>query len=461
MFVGRERELSKIIRRIKQPGFKAILVYGRRRIGKTQLVKEALSQVDIPSLSLLARDVDSKINLADFSLEAGNFMKISSFRPKDFYEFFSNLIEYSNSNPFVLFVDEYSFLKESAHSIDSSLQKAIEMHKDGANITIIICGSYVDVMARLVDYDAPLYGRFNEIIALRPFDYLDSGKFFPSCSLEDKFSYYAVFGGVAFNLTCLDQSLSFEENLIESFVAPNSLFEGEAVLIAKKELEKADKLNTIFELITQGMNTYKKISDFLGSDDKASFLWYIKRLEAMDLIDKAYSLTDANKRKPIYRLKDKMLEFYYTFLFKHLSQRELMTPEQFFVTYIKPKLYLDYLPRRFEELVKEYAIRENGIKIPLFTDAGNIVYHGYIHGQKISREFDLVLKTDEGLIPIECKYRKSPLSMADVHEEMQQWDNLPFKVRQYGFASRSGFDEEVRSRSDLLLIDMDDLYAIR
>lgn len=228
MFVGRERELSKIIRRIKQPGFKAILVYGRRRIGKTQLVKEALSQVDIPSLSLLARDVDSKINLADFSLEAGNFMKISSFRPKDFYEFFSNLIEYSKSNPFVLFVDEYSFLKESAHSIDSSLQKAIEMHKDGANITIIICGSYVDVMARLVDYDAPLYGRFNEIIALRPFDYLDSGKFFPSCSLEDKFSYYAVFGGVAFNLTCLDQSLSFEENLIESFVAPNSLFEGEA-----------------------------------------------------------------------------------------------------------------------------------------------------------------------------------------------------------------------------------------
>lgn len=380
MFIGREKELGRITRRIRQKGFKAILVYGRRRIGKTQLVKKAIQESGLPSLNLLARDVDAKINLEDFGNEAGRFMNISAFRPKDFYELFSSLIDYSKDHPFVLFIDEYSFLKENMSSIDSSLQKAIELHKDGAEIMIILCGS--DIMSRLIDYDAPLYGRFNEVILLHPFDYLDSGKFFPELSENERFQYYAVFGGVAFNLTCLDKILSFEENLIDFFIEPNSLLENEAQLTIDKGLHKSSKFNTIFELITRGINTFTKIKEYIGSEDKANFLWYLKKLENMNLIDKSYSLTDDKKRKPVYHVKDKMLEFYYTFLFKYQSLREMTTPKRFYEEMVKPKLALDYFPHKFEEVVKEYAYRENGGRIPFFTDAGNLVYHGTVSGKK-------------------------------------------------------------------------------
>lgn len=458
MFIGRERELLRLSRRIQQNGFKAILIYGRRRVGKTQLVRKAIEESGLPSLTLLARDVDPRITLSEFGEEAGRFMNISGFRPRDFYELFSALMDYSSTRPFILFIDEYSFLKENLGTVDSSLQKAIELHAQGAEMTLILCGSYVDVMSRLADYDAPLYGRFSDIILLHPFDYLDAGRFFPELSDIERFRYYAVFGGIAFNLASLHPDLSFEENLIELFIEPDSLFESEAVLTVKKELEKAGRMNTIFELIARGANTYRKINEYTGGKDSSSYLYYLKRLEEMDLIDRSYSLTDTGKRKPVYRIKDRMLEFYYTFLFRNQEQRALMASEIFYRNMVKPKLETDYLPRRFEEAVKEYAIRQNGKRLPLFTDAGNLVYHGRAEGSRVEREFDLVLKTDGGYIPIECKYRNKPVSMSDVHEEMNQWRGLPFQVKRFGFASKSGFEEDVLRDDSLLLIDIEDMY---
>lgn len=458
MFIGRKKELSMILSQLNHEGLRAVLVYGRRRVGKTELIKEAIKQSNLPALNLLARNVDSKLNLEDFSKEASKFMNVIGYRASDFYELFASLIEYSKNKSFILFIDEYSYLKEDDDSIDSYLQKAIELHKDGASIKIILCGSYVDIMSRMIDYDAPLYGRFNQIILLRPFDYLESGEFFADASPIDKFQYYAIFGGIAFNLTCLDKRKTFEENIIESFISPNSFFENEAVLLVQREIKKDNRLNTIFDLITRGYKTYRELNSYLGDEKKDNCTRYLKILENMDLIDKSFSITDNKRAKPIYKIKDKMLNFYYTFLFRNQFLRSLMSPETFYNDVVRTKLFLDYLPHKFEDVVKEYCIRENGKSLPLFTGASNLTFNGKIDGKQINREFDLVLKTDRGLIPIECKYKDTQVTMSDVYEEMNQWQGLPFTIYKFGFASKSGFDDKVKDNKDLLLLSLDDIY---
>ena len=456
MFIGREEELKRIRKRLKLDSLQAVLVYGRRRIGKTELINKAIELEKVRCLPLLARKVNESMNLDDFSNEAAIFMDNISFHPRDFYEFYATLIEYSKNNPFVLFIDEYCFLKDNNNGFDSYLQKAIELHKKDAKITIILCGSYIETMKQIVERNSPLYGRFNEEILLHSFNYYDAAKFSPAfLSIEDKFKYYACFGGTAFNLSNLDYSIPFEENLINEFIKIESFFEKEAVAVIKGEIEKENNVNTVFELIARGVKKYKELNDFLGDPSKDNVGRYIRKLEGMDLIDKTFAVDAKSERKPLYFIKDNMLDFYYKFLFKNSRIRASMSPKVFFDKFVKKELYETYLPHKFEEIVKEYCILNNGgTVLPFFNSIGRLYYNK----DELNREFDVVLSTDDGLIPIECKYSKNLVSQADVNEEIYQWEGLPYKVFRFGFASKSGFSSEIIHSKELLLIEFSDLF---
>ena len=454
MFIGRTNELERIKRRLKLDQFNAILVYGRRRVGKTALINEAIKQANVACLSLLARDVSSSTNLSDFTKEAGEFMHLVGFNPTNFYEFFAGVMEYSKEHPFVLFIDEYSFLRSYDVDIDSYLQKAIELHGQGAKLTIILCGSYIRTMQGIIEKDAPLYHRFNEEILLHAFDYHSSSQMMGHISNEEKFLYYATFGGTAFNLKNIDYSLPFEKNLINEFIKSESFFEKEAVETIRREVIKDSNANTILELISHGKRKHTELNNLLGEPSKDNVTRYLKQLEEMDLIDKSFVVNNKSDRKSLYHIKDNLLDFYYTYLFKYIRLRNIMKPEVFFEHYIKKDFYEHYLPRKFEEVVKEYLIKENGLSIPLFTSVGRLYYRD----KNINREFDVVLASEEGLIPIECKYSKSLVTKNEVAQEIHQWDNLPFKIYRFGFASKNGFSEAVLKDDALLLLTLDDLY---
>ena len=116
-------------------------------------------------------------------------------------------------------------------------------------------------MKQLIDKSAPLYGRFNDIINLHVFDYYDSAKFYFHLSNEDKIKCYSIFGGIAFNITKLDYSKSFEQNVIETFVENESFFEKEINLFLMKEFQKEENINTLFELIASDVKKYKELNN--------------------------------------------------------------------------------------------------------------------------------------------------------------------------------------------------------
>ena len=309
------------------------------------------------------------------------------------------------------------------------------------------------MMRGIVEKNAPLYHRFNEEILLHAFDYYDSAKFMNKISLDDKFKYYAVFGGTAFNLKNINYNISFEENVINELIKKDSFFEKEAISTIKSEIEKEENVNTIFELVAKGIRTYKEINDIVGDPSKDNISRYIKKLVDMDLIDKSYQVNSKSERKSLYYIKDNLLDFYYTFIFKYQRIRSFMPPKVFFDNYVKKELEEKYLPRKFEEIIKEFAVRNNSTKVPLFTSIGRLYYND----KNINREFDVVMLVDGKYLPIECKYSKSLVGLEALNEERYQWRDTPFEVIKYGFASKSGFKEELK-KEDVLLITLEDIY---
>ena len=222
----------------------------------------------------------------------------------------------------------------------------------------------------------------------------------------------------------------------------------------RREVIKESNVNTILELISSGKRKHTDLNNLLGDPSKDNVTRYLKQLEEMDLIDKSFVVNSKSDRKPLYYLKDNLLDFYYAYLFKNIRVRNIMQPEVFYEHYVKKDFYEHYLPRKFEEVVKEYLIKENGLSVPFFTSIGRLYYHD----SNVNREFDVVLATKEGLIPIECKYSKSLITKKVVDQEIRQWDKLPFKIHRFGFASKNGFSDEFLNDSSLLLLTLNDLY---
>ena len=273
-----------------------------------------------------------------------------------------------------------------------------------------------------------------------------------------KIKYYATFGGTAFNILNMDYSMPFEENLISRFLENDSFFEKEAINVITSEIQKEENVNAILELIANGKTKFKELNDLLGDQSKDNISRYLAKLEEMDIIGKSYMVNDKFNKKPIYYIKNNLLDFYYSFVFKYQSTRQLMNSHLFYEKFVKEKFLKQYLPRKFEEIIKEYAIRKNSVDLPLFFNAGRLIYNAKQRKEYINREFDLVLETDKGFIPIECKFYSRPLNENDINEEINQWKGLPFNIYKYGFASLNGFDEKLREKKDLILIDSDDIY---
>ncbi len=455
-FIGREKELSVIRRKLSNDRSECILVYGRRRVGKSELIKEALRPIKATIIHYVCRQADFTQNLECLSQAVAEAFD----EPVQFSKL-EKLLEYvykkARSQKVVFFIDEYPFLRKDSTTIDSEFQIAIDEWQHEACVKLILCGSYIEVMQRLIDRDAPLYGRFSEIIQLKPFDYYDAARFFPSKTLEEKMLAYCVFGGIPFYLIQVEESLSIAENIQHLLVPEGSLLESEIRLQLKAELSKEENAHHVLEKIAGGMGKYGDIaSSFHGGSGNITHT--LNKLSGMGLIEKDSPINaSSSKRQSRYVISDNLLDFYYSFLFKETTARSAMSPDIFWNKKIRERLSIDYLPRKFEQVSKEYLLRENraGRIDPPFAAIGRFVYHDRANRQ--NGEFDVVTEDEIGFTSYECKYRKEPVGNKVVNEEEWQAKQLGLKFYKFGFFSRSGFTPDIDSEK-YRLITLQDMY---
>jgi len=456
-FIGRIEEINKLKEIYKKLDFNLALVYGRRRIGKSELIKQSLKGEKSAVIYYECKQTNEKNNIDGFSELIGEQLDF----PKPDFSSFEKVLEYlfiySKKKKIIVVLDEYSYLHKIIDGIDSILQSLIDKYKDISKLKLVICGSYLDIMKSILTNQNPLYGRIDLVLEIKPMDYYDSSKFYSNFSNEDKVKLYSVFGGIPYYNELIDSKKSVKENIINLISSLNSRLENEINYYLKNEMAKVGYANIVFETIAKGVCKFNDIFNASGIEKSSTFADVLEKLSSIELIEKEAPINDENnKKKANYYIKDNLSLFYYTYVYRYLSQRGIMSSEDFYNKYIKNDFENRYVPRIFERIFKQYLIRKNkvGEIDPPLEKVGKYYYNDI--RKKKNGEFDVVALDENGYIFYETKYRNKPINKKIIDEEIRQVKDTGLNCYKYGFVSKSGFDNI--NDEDLLLFALKDLY---
>ena len=458
MFYGREAERKKLHTMFHSDEQMISLIYGRRRIGKSELIKQALKETDQTSIYYECKQTTEQNNVDSLAELIGEAFLFPTPAFKDMEQLLQFLFKKSEQEPLILVLDEYPYLRENAKGLDSILQSVIDSNKDTSHMKLIICGSYVDTMKALLAKQNPLYGRIDLTINLKPMDYYDSALFYPSFSDEDKVRLFSVFGGIPYYNRLIDSRKSVRKNVIDLIASPGARLENEVSMYLNSEISKITNANEVFEALAKGFSRYKDLLDQSNVSSGPALIDILDKLIRMDVVAKEAPINNENNRKKSgYFISDNLSLFYYKYIFRNISRMNIMDPDIFYDKYISEDFETKYVPKIFETICKQYLIRRNrkGLMEELFEKIGKYYYDDPV--EKKNGEFDIVTQDDRGYIFYEANFRKDPVTESMVQNEIRQVTQTGLNCYKYGFFSRSGF--LCSHEENWSLIELKELYT--
>ena len=457
MFYGRENERKKLGTMFRAEGQMISLIYGRRRIGKSELIKQVLKETNITGIYYECKQTTEQNNVDSLAELIGENFGF----PKPAFENMEVLLRFlfkmSEKEPMILVLDEYPYLRENAKGLDSILQSVIDHYKDTSNMKLIVCGSYVDTMKSLLEKQNPLYGRIDLVLNLKPMDYYESALFYPEFSEEDKVRLFSVFGGIPYYNRLIDAKKSVRQNIIELIASPGARLENEVSMYLNSEISKITNANEVFEALAKGFSRYKDILDQSNVSSGPALIDILDKLMRMDVVAKEAPINDENnKKKSGYYISDNLSLFYYKYIFRNMSRMIIMDSSVFYDKYIADDFETKYVPKSFEKICKQYLIRKNrkGLMDEVFEKIGKYYYDNPV--EKRNGEFDIVTLDDKGYIFYEAKFRKDPVTEKTIQDEIRQVKQTGLECYRYGFFSRAGF--RCQEEPDRILIELKELY---
>lgn len=352
MFIGRERELASLNKLYSSDRFEFSVIYGRRRVGKTALISQFIKNKK--AIYFMGVESSAKQNLENLSKNIMEFR--TGFQAETSFLSFQAALEYvfklAETERLILAIDEYPYVARASRSLASTLQLLIDQYKDHSKLMLILCGSSMSYMEdHVLAYKAPLYGRRTSQMKLLPFDFADTSRYFKHFSLEDQALVYGMTGGTPQYLLQLDDQMSIEDNIKNTFLNPaSSLFE-EPENLLKQEVREPALYNAIITAIATGASRMAEISTKVGEDTSTCSV-YIKNLIALGILRKEIPYGEKSSRKTIYIIADPMFRFWYRFVPENHS---IISRGAVDLAYkrIEPHL-TDYMGKIFEEICKQY-----------------------------------------------------------------------------------------------------------
>jgi AAA+ ATPase superfamily predicted ATPase len=473
MFVDRERELNFLNQALaRENQGQMILLYGRRRVGKTELLRHWatnsglhytywMADKEPPALQrrkLFARLFDVPLNRAvDFAAWS------------EFWEWSAPRLAEKRK---ILILDELQYAITADSAMLSSLQYAWDHYLQDSPVILTLCGSHVNIMQAIQSHQSPLFGRLTSQWALQPLPFYALKLFFPTWSAEERVAAYAIVGGVPAYLRWLDPQRSLSENIRQIIVSPGSMFMAEPTLLLYDEVREPSVYLALLQAIGAGYHTPKEIGDAsLVSQSHLSA--YLNTLQELRLVKRRLpaTLTTAQQRRSRqgrYHLSDPYLRFYFRFLAPHLDTLAF-TPDRV-LEHIQKELRAFVGQTAFEELSQEWLAERGRL--------GQLPFRPQAIGQHWSRhvQVDVVAINwdSRDLLLGECKWGAEPVSRQMVRELIEQ--KGPKTVRDlsskaqtwrvhYAFFARAGFtaaaEEELNQQHGLAvtLSQLDDDMA--
>ena len=456
-FFGRKRELTQLKNLISFDGMLMSLIYGRRRIGKSELVKQAIKESGTKSIFYVCKQVTEESNVQSMCEVLSDSLGLPKLGYTKVEEIVDYIFKLSKEESIVFVLDEYPYLRENVKGLDSIIQALVDKYREDSKLKLIVLGSYVEVMKSLLKESNPLYGRTDLVIDLKQMDYYESALFYPNMTYEDKVRIYSVFGGVPYYNRLVDDKKSVKDNIIELVASPGARLENEVSTYLNAEISKIVNANEVFEALARG---FSKFSDVLSQSHVSSsptLADVLDKLIKMEVVEKKAPINDENnKKKSGYYICDNLSLFYYRYIFKYSSQLKIMDPEVFYDKYIDEDFEESYIPHRFEEICTQYLIRQNrlGAIDPVIEKIGKYYYDD--PKTKTNGEFDVVTLDEKGYAFYEVKFRKKKMSKEVIDTEINQVKATGLNCYKYVFFSRAGFT--AKETEDVKFIKLEQLF---
>ncbi|MCL2512988.1 MAG: ATP-binding protein [Oscillospiraceae bacterium] len=460
MFIGRQKELETLSNQYAKNEFTFIPIYGRRRVGKTQLIEEFIRDKKAVFFTAINKGTYKQnlelLSKAIFDGDESHAVFGS------FYDALENIFSRAQKEKLIFVIDEFPYLAQSEESIISILQQFIDLKFLKTNMMLILSGSSLSFMEnQVLGYQSPLYGRRSGQIKLLPLDFRTAREFAPGLSKLDQAVMYGVTGAIPKYLSLFNDSLSLDDNIRGQYFDRNAYLFEETDNLLKQEFKEPSLYQSIITAIATGGSQMKDIKGKTG-EESSTVATYMKSLLDTGIVKKDVPAMDKpGSRKTIYRLEDGMFRFWYRFVYPNVSLVSLDKGEMVYER-IKPFIP-DFMGEVFEKLCIEYMWSVYGDLPCAFQNISR--WWGNNPDLKSQAEIDFIAYSEgeEQAIFGECKWRNEELDLAIVKESLEKCEMFKqFKKNYYYFFSKSGFTDGVREfvaeRDDIQLIDFADMF---
>ncbi|WP_440009060.1 ATP-binding protein [Halomicrococcus sp. SG-WS-1] len=454
-FVNRESELDMLRSRFQNETAELIVVYGRRRLGKSALVREAIRDEET-AVYWQATEETPDAQLANFVETARDVVPIVDDIQRDW----EALLRTLGREDATVVLDEFPYLIESDDALPSKIQRVWDMHLEETGMTLVLVGSSISVMEeKVLGGGSPLYGRRTGVIDLPPLSLADARQFYPSADPETTIQSWGVFGGTPYYLRALTPSKSLAENIQSHVLSEHGVLHNEPEFLLRTEfgIREPQTYYTILRAIATGKRAANEIADFAGVDSN-TLGSYLSKLRRLRLVERDIPVTanPNSTRKSRYRLREPLFRFWFRYVYGQEDQLVQLGDDAY--EQLVAPTFTDYMGSMFEIICQD--------ALPSLIPK---TYQGIGYWWHQQHELDVVgLASDGTLVAGECKYTSREMTegdLADLERSAAQirWtpDNGTEPTYHYCCFSRSGFSDGLRTaandRDDLSLFDPSDI----
>jgi len=465
MFTGREKELEELEKLYKTRTYQMVIIYGRRRIGKSTLINQFTQNKR--TVFFTATETDSRRNLESFSRV---IMKLRNVQGEAVFSGWEQAFDETAAlakKPLIFVIDEYPYLAQAERGISSILQYYCDTVFKNIPIMIILCGSSMSFMEnQVLGYQSPIYGRRTAQMKIEPFDYRVSAAFVPKYNNIDKALVFGITGGIPKYLELIDDTISVKHNIVKLFLSTAGFLYEEPSNLLKQELREPIKYNLIIEAVAKGSSRLNEIATKTGLETSAVSN-YITSLISLGIMHKKTALTEEkNKKKTIYTLLDTMFVFWYRYVSGNEYAIQAWDSESLYDHDIEPDLNR-FMGRIFETMCAEYLSMLNSRKdntLPFkVRQAGS--WWGTNPATRTEEEIDIIGINEKlsSIIFCECKFRNEITDINILNALIEKSERWNYKHKYYMLFSKSGFTKGLKNAAqnagNVQLVSLKDMYV--
>lgn len=464
-FLGREKEILDLEKEYARDGG-FVVIYGRRRIGKTTLIKQFIKS-KTAFYFLATKEVESqsmKRFAGVIARTTGNsVLQKAAF--SDWLDLFQTVADYKPNEKKVLVIDEFPYLVKVNDSFPSILQNAWDEILKDSNVMLILCGSLISMMKKhALSYESPLYGRRTSQMRIAPLPFTTVYEN-QKLSFEEAAEQYSITGGVPKYMEFFSDGQPLYEQIKENVLSKNGFLYEEPNFLLTDEVQVPTNYFSIIKVIADGNHKLGTIAGILGLETSA-LTPYLKTLSELGFIEKQVPVTEKNAektRKGLYFISDNFLRFWFRYVYPYKGELELDNT-QISLDELDKDFKEKFVAFAYEDICKEIFARLCSDKAIDFTPSKIGSY--WLNDKSGNTQIDVMAvdTVNKRLFAGECKYHNQPID-ADVYFELVKKVDNSSEIKSafkgytviYGVFSKSGFTSRMtdisNSNPNLFLIN--------